>query len=312
MTLTTVYIHGNGNKIAEAPLKLVWDTALFGEDMGAGTRMVYWRPLRYPTPLPESSPVFDEIELVAPDNGFEAVAHEAEPPEAFIEATLAETTGEPASPNEESAPDPTGAAALEPWLRRMTYNADALAQGESADPAPELDLEALPLPRPIRIAAFRALVRRTFKDVHAYFFGGLKDPMCQVLRDELNDLDGPVVVVAHSLGSIIAYDVLREQQFAGLELALFMTVGSPLGVTEVQDLVARPLQVPAAAAAWRNVCDGLDMVALDKTVKDEYTPADRITDFLVRNTSPNHHGIREYLSTAPVRDPILKLAGREV
>jgi hypothetical protein len=309
MTLTTVYVHGNGNKIAPAALKLVWDEALFGRDMGADTRMAYWAPLRYPEPLPAEGGLLDEIEQI-PDGAFEAVAQEPESPEAFVAAILAEVAPSQPSAFEDRASGDPGAAVLEDWLRRMTYAADALAEGESAQPPPASPFEALPLPRKMRIAAFRALVKRTFKDVHAYFFGGLKDAIGEVLRDELRDLDGPSVVVGHSLGSIIAYDVLREPAFADLDLELFMTVGSPLGITEVQDLVTRPLEVPAAAAAWRNVCDGFDIVALDKTLRSEYSPTALVTDFLVRNTSANHHGIREYLCSAPVRDPIRELAGR--
>ena len=35
---------------------------------------------------------------------------------------------------------------------------------------------------------------------------------------------------------------------------------------------------------------------------------ERCADFLVRNSSANHHGIREYLRSAPVREAIRELA----
>ena len=116
-----------------------------------------------------------------------------------------------------------------------------------------------------------------------------------------------MVVLSHSLGTIIAYDVLREQGSSGLEIPLFVTVGSPLGITEVQDLVERPLQVPAAVTAWRNASDARDLVALDHTLRSAYAPAERCTDFVVVNDSSNHHGIREYLRAAPIQEPIREL-----
>ena len=57
MDATVVYVHGNGNKVREDLLKAQWDEALFGRLMCDRTRMAYWRPLRYPAPLPD--PAFD-------------------------------------------------------------------------------------------------------------------------------------------------------------------------------------------------------------------------------------------------------------
>jgi hypothetical protein len=127
----------------------------------------------------------------------------------------------------------------------------------------------------LRKAAFRALVKVTFKDVYAYFFDGFGERMRAVTHAALRDITGPVVVLGHSLGSIIAYDVLRDPASRALDVPLFLTVGSPLAVTEVQDLVVRPLEVPSAVAAWRNASDARDVVALDHTIRPEYSPADK-------------------------------------
>lgn len=305
MRSTVVYVHGNGNKPAKDPLKATWDRALFGEDVGARSRMAYWADLRYGAPLPD--PDGDGLEQVTAEEGFDdGELHPAEliaeavaetQPEALVEAP------EPGrqAPAQDGRPD----RALDGWLQEMAYVADAVVQGEAQPPSDE---EVVPLPRSLRVAMFRTLVKRTFADVHAYFFGGDGEAMRERLRTTLAEVDGPVVVVAHSLGSIIAYDVLAEAG-AAREVPLLVTVGSPLGVTEVQDLVRTPLQVPAGVATWRNVADGRDLVALDRTVRPEYPPAERTRDFLVVNDSVNHHGIREYLATAPVRVAVLPLVG---
>src|SRR5262245_59352566 len=45
-TPTVIYVHGLGRQPAAAQLKLDWDLALFGRDMGDRTRMAYWADLR--------------------------------------------------------------------------------------------------------------------------------------------------------------------------------------------------------------------------------------------------------------------------
>jgi len=300
---TVVYVHGNGNKVRAELLKAQWDQALFGRDMGAKSVMAYWASLRYPQPLPDTE--FDEIDqqpaAVEEDlvPGEESVASsEVHPLELQAEAR---TEAHREMGGEEGVDEEP--AELDPWLQDMAFHADALVEGENAS-ALAPGVEALPLPRSVRVAIFRALVKVTFKDVYAYFFGGFADAMRDVLRKAIAQTDGPLIVVSHSLGTIIAYDVLREETLRGREVPLFVTVGSPLAVQEVQDLVVRPLLVPSGVAAWRNVADARDLVALDSTIRPEYDPERLCADFLVVNGSNNHHGIREYLSTAPIRDAV--------
>jgi hypothetical protein len=300
---TVVYVHGNGNKVRKERLKEEWDRALFGQEMGSRSRMAYWASLRYATPL--ADPEFDEAEQVPVESPLESAAPTVVDPAELLAETLTEArAGGGGAPGlEAETVGPPDAGELNRWLQEMAYVADAVAEGEDAPSG----LEAFPLPRPARIAIFRALVKVTFKDVYAYFFGGFKESMRACLRAELAAVTGPVVVISHSLGTIIAYDVLRESEHEAWEIPLFVTAGSPLGVTEVQDLVVQALRVPRGVAAWRNVADGRDLVALDRTIRPEYDPEERCTDFLVVNDSPNHHGIRQYLSQAPVRDAVAGL-----
>ncbi|MDI6102663.1 hypothetical protein QLQ12_28995 [Actinoplanes sp. NEAU-A12] len=296
---TIVYIHGSGNKIASDALRRQWDRALFGRDMGDASRMAYWAPVIHARPLPDH----DEDEATRlPVSPLESAAPpEAQPPDVFAAEVMRQAE------TEATDGGTAGAKHLDSWLRDLVYTGDAIVDGENAAPPVTSPFEALPLPGPLRRAAFRELVKRTFKDVYAYFFGGHGEAMRRVVRDTLTGLPGPVVVVGHSLGSILAYDVLREPALAGLNVPLLVTVGSPLGVTEVQDLVARPLQVPAPVAQWRNASDFRDLVALDHTIRPEFDPQSRCTDLSVANDSWNHHGIGEYLSAVAVRQPILQI-----
>ena len=297
---TVIYVHGNGNQVRPERLKAEWDKALFGREMGDQSRVAYWASVRYPEPLPDVE--FDEVDR---QPGTEA-GPEAEvvPPTAVNPLELqveAQLEARQAVGGAEAFDERT--TALDPWLERMAFQADALVEGEDAATR-GAGLEAFPLPRDVRIAIFRALVKITFKDVYAYFFGGVAEPMRAVLRSAIAQTTGPVIVVSHSLGTIIAYDVLREAALVGREIPLFVTAGSPLAVQEVQDLIVQPLLVPAGVTEWRNVADARDLVALDSTIRPEYDPASRCSDFLVINTSESHHGIREYLSSVPIRDAV--------
>ncbi|MEV7521978.1 hypothetical protein [Streptomyces sp. NPDC091371] len=310
---TIVYVHGNGNKVRKELLKSQWDRTLFGTDLGSASRMAYWAPLRYEDPLPDDEP--DPLaggpapveELLA--------AGAARTPEEFIERTLAEARREsgPAAGGRSAQAGDGGPArdeGLARWLAKMTYSAETLDRSWDgpAGRAPADVREALPLPGFLRSPVFEKLVGHTFKDVHAYFFGGLGEAMRDVVRAELADVgEGPLVVVGHSLGSIVAYEVLRE---ARRDVSLFVTVGCPLGITEIQDLLARPTAVPAGVAAWCNASDLRDLVALDHWLRPEYGPPALVTDHLVRNDSDNHHGIRQYLACEPVRSQVRALFGR--
>jgi hypothetical protein len=265
-----VYVHGNGNKVRAELLKRHWDLALFGRDAGSDTRMAYWAPLLHPQPLPD--PEFDEAEQPAPEASAEA-AVAAAPPE------------------------------LEGYTRAMAYRAETIVAGEELEAA--AGPEALPLPRAARKRIFEQLVRLTFKDVHAYFFRDFAERMRAVVRAAIAGIDEPFVVVSHSLGTILAYDVLREEASRGLQIPLWVTLGSPLAVKEIQDLISQPLEVPAGVGAWFNASDFRDVVALDHDIRPEYAPPDRCTDVMVTNSSPNFHGIREYLAAPAVREVIL-------
>ena len=67
------------------------------------------------------------------------------------------------------------------------------------------------------------------------------------------------VVVGHSLGSVVAYSVLRNDRRA-LKVPAFITVGSPLGVRALRDTF-RPLRLSRLAqelddgAYWRSWYD---------------------------------------------------------
>lgn len=70
----------------------------------------------------------------------------------------------------------------------------------------------------------------------------------------------PVVVVSHSLGTVIAYEALHAYEG---DVPLWVTLGSPLalGAVVLDRLVPTPAHCPARIAAWLNFWDRDDIVA---------------------------------------------------
>ena len=115
----------------------------------------------------------------------------------------------------------------------------------------------------------------------------------------------PTVVVSHSLGTVVAYKILREEgKKRGWDIPLFVTLGSPLGVTRIRQSLA-PTSHPECAKSWFNGYDERDVVAL-YPLKD---PHFRITPKIinktdVKNHTENRHGIGGYLDDAVVAKTI--------
>ncbi|MEU0354342.1 hypothetical protein [Streptomyces cyaneofuscatus] len=75
----------------------------------------------------------------------------------------------------------------------------------------------------------------------------------------------PQVVVAHSMGSLVAYETLHA--FPELKVELFVTLGSPLGLPALARKLEPALRQrkgtrPAGVGTWINIADAGDLVAV--------------------------------------------------
>lgn len=111
----------------------------------------------------------------------------------------------------------------------------------------------------------------------------------------------PTIVVGHSLGTVVAYNLLRREGTAlGWKVPLFVTVGSPLGVTAIKKAL-RPIQFPACATKWYNAMDDRDVVALYPLDAQRFDVNPAIENNTgVRNQTENRHGIAGYLNDKEV------------
>jgi hypothetical protein len=281
-----VYVHGAGNKPPRDALKHAWDQDLFGRDMGQRTRMAHYADLLHPAPGAIGADACTQEEALA----------------ALVLAASATEAADAPAPD-----DGDLLAGLTPQGQRLalSLSMSMAAQAASQPPTLEESLTAiLPLPSPLRRLLLRQLLQRLIPDADAYFFTDKNEPIKQRLRQALDAVAGPAVVITHSLGTVIAYDVLREQRFANRTVPLLVTLGSPLGYTEIQDVVTKPLQLPAPVRLWANFADPLDIIALDSTLADEFQGTPRIIDARVDNPAPNNHAACGYLGASRVRSTV--------
>jgi hypothetical protein len=115
------------------------------------------------------------------------------------------------------------------------------------------------------------------------------------------------VVVSHSLGTVVAYNVLRHgAQARGWTIPLFVTLGSPLAVTEIRRTLRNlaTARCPEGVSEWLNALDERDVIALYPLDADNF-PLDPAAPAIenkceVDNTTENRHGIAGYLDDADV------------
>jgi len=105
------------------------------------------------------------------------------------------------------------------------------------------------------------------------------------------------VVVSHSLGTVVAYNVLmsRTGAFPGVKVPLFVTLGSPLAVNAIKSRL-RPHGFPPAVGRWYNAMDPDDVVSLYPLTKQHFDTGAKIDNHeKVDNHTDNQHGIEGYL-----------------
>jgi len=129
------------------------------------------------------------------------------------------------------------------------------------------------------------------KQVRAYFTQpGIREQIQQRFADTVTaDIE---VVVAHSLGTVVAYEALNAHPEWGVKN--LVTLGSPLGIRNViLDRLIPPAQRPASVTAWANIADRADFVALVKRLEPVFGPP--LTDIEISNGA-TFHSVARYLT----------------
>jgi hypothetical protein len=308
---SALFIHGLSNKPEQQYLldlyirKLAHEDGPSLKDAGVASALIYWADVLYPSP---------DTDLAA----YESVGAEV-----LQEGRDAVVLDPAALPADKVSPEERA------FMQRLS---STLAIGtEDLDPAmlseqerDALRYERIPLPAWLR----NRLMAKFVRDAHLYFFNKEFSPRTGEtfrVRDELRKrfLDAlraveaggrPVVVVSHSMGTIIAYDCLVHEPSCPAIQGL-MTIGSPLGLDEVQDFFPKwtrengfpseKLQGP-----WINVFDPLDAVACaDPRLASDYRRDGReaVEDVEESNWGTWRHSISKYLQGRRLREKLASL-----
>ena len=141
----------------------------------------------------------------------------------------------------------------------------------------------------------------------------LTEPLRDAFRDRYN-----VMVVGHSLGTIIAYDVLWKfshygeyQDIRDARVTHFVTLGSPLGNPVVigqlkGNQVSRGVRrYPTNIATWSNVAAEDDMVCHDEALQDDFQDIQNtnINDYQIYNLSEKDGQARQHHSSGYLIHP---------
>jgi subtilisin family serine protease len=283
-----VYVHGIGAKPPKPELKLQWDLALFGRDLGERSRMAYWADLRLP---------IAEGESAGPSR--RATRGRAAAETLDVESLLTPKAGE----------------TEQLFALQLLQHFGTQVVADLAGPAAQgTRKKLLPLPAWARRPLSEAFLKAFIADTAAYFFGpGMRARIRRRLADELQQVAGRrITLVAHSQGSVIAYEVLSAMKGDGIALDALVTIGSPLGIQEIQDFLDPGNgSIPKAVNRWHNFSDPLDPVALDKGLARDFRTLDdrvvRVQDEIIVNGQSrrlwgfNPHSAVGYLAHPAVR-----------
>lgn len=291
------FIHGIANKPLEDELIRIWQRTLETApaplplgSLGVSSSMVYWADLLYPYPEPDTTAFEGTLENTA----------------AAIDGA-----GDGAPPRARTSEE---RAFLDALRTKMTGLSDEeIGSGGAPEVTPELQgqLERVPLPWPIKKLFLNAFLR----DVHHYLFNVTyappgKQPVAiqQTIRRRFvaalaaADVSRPHVVVSHSMGTVIAYDCLKRVDACPAVDAL-ITLGSPLGIDEIQDKLqpgwTRDDGFPhERVKEWANQSDRLDPVCgLAPLLASDFRRSGQQTveDTEVSNDGAWRHSIVKYL-----------------
>ena len=278
---TVIYCHGISNMPPEGVLRSEWDRALFGADQGERTRMAYWVDReRYPEAAGFTTrAIGDDRATLQPGNA------------GLLEASIV------------ASDDPSASQA---FVAALTQQLEAAAQTAAQRGAPmggaaALSVEAKGLWSPVTAMFTKAFLA----DVNDFLFNQAKrELMVQTVKDRILTGGGPFVVIGHSQGSMVTYQALMELG-AALEVELYVTIGSPLGLPQVTDVLkqwhGQTLPIPAGVKRWVNIAQDGDIVCLDQSLADEFSAAGkpRIEDQRVEGVvwpPSKAHSASRYLS----------------
>lgn len=332
---TVVFIHGLAKKPPVAKLSEIWLWGLARNDpprFGPSNPGIQLPPDKTRQAFNYYADVFYGTEYETDlDSYFESVAGSAQGPAAQIEAVamlleekpdelaLADTL---AMPQGVTPREMNFLAKFEGKLQAQLAEVSTMTT-DSGDAESNLEIASW-LPDPVK----QAIIKKAAMEAYYFLFDKeyvrpqdnvrfrvrkeLRDRLLGILA-EAADTSKKTIIVSHSMGTMVAYDVLRNCPGCPAVDTL-ITIGSPLGVREVQEELiavdAGDVDFPAATLRnWINIYDPLDPVCgADPKLENDYRPVAgrRVTDIKESNWGTWRHTVTHYLAGTRFRAELNK------
>ena len=143
----------------------------------------------------------------------------------------------------------------------------------------------------------QAIITDYLRDVAVYLTRG-RSQVLDLVREAI-PAEVPVVLVSHSLGTVVARDLLGDAKLRDRTM-LWVTAGSPLGLDAVEkNLLTQGARNPGVS--WVSAYDVHDIVALGHPLLPSWGPP--LVDVKVDN-GDSPHSIERYLGHPEVAGPI--------
>ena len=180
------------------------------------------------------------------------------------------------------------------------------------------------------------IIHRYFKELEMYYTEELnnKDNIRDVIRNKAAEVlkkhkDDEIFLIAHSMGTIVIYDVLTLL-LPDLKIDTLATMGSPLGLPIVMGKIAAEVKLkprikeklktpPGVKRYWYNFSDLEDKIAMNYNLADDYDKNSngvQAVDFVVNNNyevkgERNPHKSYGYLRTPEFSKVLSEFLERE-
>lgn len=276
-----IYVHGVSRQDPESALRDAWDFALFEKRLGGQSRCAYWSDLRW----------WDEASgarIAAKSLGkgqkalvelFEQADPQRQGEDTFLESYYANLTKQARDAREQ----------VEPRSARGGFR-------------PKLVPDFLEGP----------LLWALARDAKEYLFDREFRAFVRLrLADRLIDPKANYLIVAHSLGSVIAFDELSDSKYSDREGRIeLLTIGTPLGQSDMFERVralVKPgsrgkLPRPTCVASWTDFRDPYDPVSLGGGASRFIEDVESLSVDSSDSLNPfEHHYALNYLATDGVR-----------
>lgn len=116
----------------------------------------------------------------------------------------------------------------------------------------------------------------------------------------------PVIVIAHSLGTVVSYRILAGTSAAQRDVPLFVTLGSPLSVRMFKSILPARGSIPRPPiGTWFNARHQDDFVTLGRAIQAQSIGFEGVLDCTaIDGADPDRHSIVQYLSSPAVAKKI--------